>query len=59
MGYSVVYINQGTNNTFIAMLYVIATCDSLLFSKVKATSKNEIQGSLTAAAESAASIEMR
>lgn len=34
-GHSVVYINQATNNTFVAILYVIATCGSLLFSKVK------------------------
>ena len=34
-GNSIVYINQATNNTFIAVLYVIATCGSLLFSKVK------------------------
>jgi hypothetical protein len=33
---SIVYINQGTNFTTIAVLYVIATCGSLLFSKVKA-----------------------
>jgi len=32
---SIVYINQATNNTFVAVLYVIATCGSLLFSKVK------------------------
>ncbi|QNI30391.1 hypothetical protein H7849_14570 [Alloacidobacterium dinghuense] len=32
---SIVYINQATNNTFVAILYVIATCGSLLFSKVK------------------------
>ena len=34
-GNSIVYINQGTNNTFIAVLYVIATCGSLFFSKVR------------------------
>lgn len=34
-GNSIVYINQATNNTFVAILYVIATCGSLLFSKVK------------------------
>jgi hypothetical protein len=33
-GNSIVYINAGTNNTFIAILYVIATCGSLLFSKI-------------------------
>src|SRR5579871_6483334 len=34
-GNSIVYINQGTNNTTLAILYVIATCGSLFFSKVK------------------------
>ena len=34
-GNSIVYINQGTNNTVVAVLYIIATCGSLLFSKVK------------------------
>jgi hypothetical protein len=34
-GDSIVYINPGTNNTFVAILYVIATCGSLLFSKVR------------------------
>ena len=34
-GNSIVYINQATNNTFIAFLYIIATCGSLLFSKVR------------------------
>jgi hypothetical protein len=34
-GNSIVYINQGTNNTMVAVLYVIATCGSLFFSKVK------------------------
>jgi hypothetical protein len=33
---SIVYINQGTNYTSIAILYLIATCGSLFFSKVKA-----------------------
>jgi hypothetical protein len=32
---SIVYINQATNNTWVAILYVIATCGSLLFSKVR------------------------
>ena len=32
---SIVYINPGTNNTLVAIVYVIATCGSLLFSKVK------------------------
>jgi len=35
-GNSIVYINQATNNTAVAVLYVIATCGSLFFSKVKA-----------------------
>jgi hypothetical protein len=34
-GNSIVYINQATNNTPVAMLYVIVTCGSLFFSKVK------------------------
>jgi hypothetical protein len=33
---SIVYINQATNNTAVAILYLIATCGSLFFSKVKA-----------------------
>ena len=33
-GNSIVYINQATNNTTVAVLYVIATCGSLSFSKV-------------------------
>jgi hypothetical protein len=33
-GHSIVYINPATNNTLVAALYVIATCGSLLFSKV-------------------------
>lgn len=32
---SIVYINPATNNTAVAVLYVIATCGSLLFSKIK------------------------
>ncbi|HTW63281.1 MAG TPA: DUF6629 family protein [Bryobacteraceae bacterium] len=35
-GNSIVYINQATNNTTVAVLYVIATCGSLFFSKVRA-----------------------
>jgi hypothetical protein len=35
-GNSIVYINDGTNNTVLAVLYVIATCGSLFFSKVRA-----------------------
>src|ERR1700691_3392697 len=35
-GDSIVYINQATNNTAVAVLYVIATCGSLFFSKVRA-----------------------
>ena len=34
-GDSIVYINAATNNTTLAILYVIATCGSLFFSKVK------------------------
>ncbi len=34
-GNSIVYINQATNNTTVAFLYVIATCGSLFFSKIK------------------------
>jgi hypothetical protein len=32
---SIVYLNQATNNTAVALFYVIATCGSLFFSKVK------------------------
>jgi hypothetical protein len=32
---SIVYINPATNNTVVAVLYIIATCGSLFFSKVK------------------------
>ena len=35
-GNSIVYINDGTNNTTLAILYVIATCGSLFFSQVRA-----------------------
>jgi hypothetical protein len=35
-GNSIVYLNQGTNNTAVAVLYVIATCGSLFFSQVRA-----------------------
>ncbi len=34
-GNSIVYINPATNNITVAILYVIATCGSLLFSKVR------------------------
>jgi hypothetical protein len=34
-GNSLVYINQATNNTVVAILYVIATCGSLFFSKIR------------------------
>lgn len=34
-GNSLVYINPATNNMTVAVLYVIATCGSLFFSKVK------------------------
>ena len=33
--HSIVYINEGTNNTTLAVLYVIATCGSLFFSKIR------------------------
>jgi hypothetical protein len=33
--HSIVYINPVTNNTIVALLYIVATCGSLLFSKVK------------------------
>jgi hypothetical protein len=32
---SIVYINSATNNMVVAVLYVVVTCGSLLFSKVK------------------------
>lgn len=32
---SIVYINQATNNTVVALLYVVVTCGSLLVSKIK------------------------
>ncbi len=32
---SIVYVNAGTNHTWLAVLYVIATCGSLFFSRVK------------------------
>jgi uncharacterized protein DUF6629 len=32
---SIVYINQATNNTLVAFLYVVATCGSLFFSKIR------------------------
>src|SRR6202451_806404 len=35
-GNSIVYINQATNNMTVALFYVIATCGSLFFSKVRA-----------------------
>jgi hypothetical protein len=34
-GNSIVYINQATNNTAVAVFYVIATCGSLFFSEIK------------------------
>jgi hypothetical protein len=34
-GHSLVYINQATNNLTVAVLYVIATCGSLFFSKIR------------------------
>jgi hypothetical protein len=35
-GNSIVYINQATNNTAVAVFYVIATCGSLFVSKIRA-----------------------
>src|ERR1700732_1421952 len=35
-GDSIVYINQATNNTAVAILYIIATCGYLFFSKIRA-----------------------
>ncbi|HTZ96073.1 MAG TPA: DUF6629 family protein [Terriglobales bacterium] len=32
---SLVYVNQATNHTLVGLLYVIATCGSLFFSKIK------------------------
>jgi hypothetical protein len=32
---SIVYMNQATNNTTVGVLYVIATCGSLFFSKIR------------------------
>jgi hypothetical protein len=32
---SIVYMNQATNNTAVGVLYVIATCGSLFFSRIK------------------------
>jgi hypothetical protein len=34
-GNSIVYINRATNNTAVAVFYVIATCGSLFFSKIR------------------------
>ncbi|MGA8440290.1 MAG: DUF6629 family protein [Candidatus Sulfotelmatobacter sp.] len=34
-GNSIVYINQATNNAAVGVLYVIATCGSLFFSKIR------------------------
>jgi len=34
-GNSIVYMNQATNNTAVALLYVIATCGSLFMSKIR------------------------
>jgi hypothetical protein len=36
VGNSIVYMNQATNNTTVAILYVIATCGSLFFSQIRA-----------------------
>ncbi|HEV2576246.1 MAG TPA: DUF6629 family protein [Acidobacteriaceae bacterium] len=34
-GHSIVYVNQGTNHTEVAVLYVAATCGTLFFSKIR------------------------
>jgi hypothetical protein len=34
-GNSIVYLNQATNNTAVALMYVIATCGSLFFSEIR------------------------
>ncbi|HTZ84067.1 MAG TPA: DUF6629 family protein [Candidatus Acidoferrales bacterium] len=34
-GNSIVYMNQATNNTAVAVLYVIATCGALFFSEIR------------------------
>jgi len=34
-GDSIVYVNSATNHTAVAILYIIATCGSLFFSRVK------------------------
>ena len=34
-GNSIVYLNQATNNSAVGVLYVIATCGSLFFSKIR------------------------
>jgi hypothetical protein len=33
--HSIVYINQATNNTLVALLYVVVTCGSLFFSRIR------------------------
>jgi hypothetical protein len=35
MGNSIVYVNQATNHTAVAVFYVIATCGSLFFSRIR------------------------
>jgi len=34
-GNSIVYVNQATNHTAVALFYVLATCGSLFFSKIR------------------------
>lgn len=34
--HSIIYVNPATNHTAVAILYVIATCGALLFSKIRA-----------------------
>jgi len=33
---SIVYVNQATNHTAVAILYIVATCGAMLFSRIKA-----------------------
>jgi hypothetical protein len=33
---SIVYVNQATNHTAVAILYIVATCGAMLFSKIRA-----------------------
>jgi hypothetical protein len=35
LNHSIVYVNDGTNHTSVAVLYIIATCGSLFFSRIR------------------------